>query len=142
MAMLLRVLIHWPVYEPTPAGKALGELFARTCHQIPSRSFKAGDSSMPLCARCFGMSLGLAGAAALMMFFPTAGRRTFRIASMLLIVMIADWLTGIGGLIPDSFNLWRFIIGVLGGGGFYVIFATLVFRIWSLLAHSKKSLTC
>ena len=57
-----------PVPGPRAWSSAVYVLASRICHQKPERSFRFGETSWPVCARCSGLYLAapLGGAAALL----------------------------------------------------------------------------
>lgn len=85
---------------------------ALICHQMPERSFHLGPSQLPVCARCFGLYVGVAlGAVA---WTAVAGTRTrpFSRTAVVGVLVVAGAptaftvLTAIAGVL-DPPNLWR-----------------------------------
>jgi uncharacterized membrane protein len=78
-----------------PALASVGYLFfSPICHQIPDRTFHLAGYPLALCARCFGLLLGVAAGAALSLFDRTKGRplseaRKWLLAAALL--MLVDY---------------------------------------------------
>lgn len=82
------------------------------CHQMPERSFHLGPSQLPVCARCFGLYVGVAlGALA----WSILGARRARSLSRNVVIGIVvaagaptafTVLTAIAGIL-DPPNLWR-----------------------------------
>lgn len=81
------------------------------CHQLPERSFFFHNRQVPLCARCFGITVGF--------FAVPLYARDVRIAALLIAAMIVDGGTQALGL-RMSKNWIRFVSGLgfsLGCGG-------------------------
>ncbi len=90
------------------------------CHQLPERSFSAGDFSMPLCARCEGIYLGFF-IAAIILFIMFRKRESdlppVYIVVILCLFILSTVLDGslsyLGVFSTNNFS--RFITGYLSG---------------------------
>jgi len=102
-----------------PDGESIYILLHKICHQYPTRSFWIMNRPFALCSRCFGGYLGLSLASLLITF---NNKFFYRI-----IIGIIFLLPGIiDGLVQlkysyESTNLIRFITGMIGGIGFFLI---------------------
>lgn len=59
---------------PGWAGAFVYGLGSFICHQIPERSFHLAGFQLPVCARCLGIYVGVAGGAAFVWMRPGSGR--------------------------------------------------------------------
>lgn len=133
-------LIQWqPVFHAAAVSVALGvliaalgspivgdacggvrDMFALTCHQIPSRCFWLGDTPLPICARCLGMWLGqlLAASEGLR----NGDRVRWRVSRGAALVAVC-WISWIAGhySLPLTGNVERLASGTLGGMGVYIL---------------------
>jgi len=87
------------------------ELMAGSCHQLPSRSIYLSGYPMAVCARCFGIYLGLAVAA---LAYPLLSKRGIGIpvwvAPVAAIPIALDGVSQLIGL-RESFNALRLLTG-------------------------------
>jgi uncharacterized membrane protein len=104
-------IVLWWTYTP---GGLLGKADAvgyAVCHRIDLRSFHLGVRSMPLCARCTGMYLGVVAA---FLYYavrrPRAGlypdKRTFALLGLIALLWAADGLNSYVSLFPGELNLY------------------------------------
>jgi uncharacterized membrane protein len=99
----------------------VGSAFGRVCHQRPERSFALLGRPLPVCARCFGLYLGLPAGLLILPFVPRVavglGRRP-RLLGLFVLPMFLDVLfagdhrlirsiTGLLASFPVSYFLWR-----------------------------------
>jgi len=81
------------------------------CHQEPSRSFVIGGTLMLVCARCFGLYLGLFFG--MISVMPRSLRDWITRWSTLAVVVAANFSTWL--IAPLDTNPWRFVLGLLCG---------------------------
>ncbi|MFA5835025.1 MAG: DUF2085 domain-containing protein [Bacteroidota bacterium] len=109
-----------------PAGENLYSLFSPVCHQYPTRSFWIFDRPWALCARCSSAYLGLALASFIpFAAFSYARRALFGIG--LIILVAIDPLLQLFGFY-ESTNLLRFITGLIGGFGAFLLIYPIPFK--------------
>lgn len=96
-----------PLLESTDGTREIGEVLRRVyglqCHQRVGRSFAILGNFLPVCARCYGiyLGLGLAGMFGRPRLRPNAHKAWILIGSVLLLVDVAsEWV----GLRPE--NAW------------------------------------
>ena len=82
------------------------------CHQIPDRSFHVAGAQLPVCARCFGLYVGVALGAIAWWAMGSARTRTLPRASTLVVLLLAGAPTALTVLtallgVFDPPNLWR-----------------------------------
>jgi uncharacterized membrane protein len=84
-------------------------LFSGICHQIPERSFFIFGYQMPLCARCTGIFLG---SILFLMLFKRSSKKNL-VFFLLLILPMGLNIFFEKYLGWESYNIWRFITGLL-----------------------------
>lgn len=99
------------------------------CHQMPERSFKAGEYVFPVCARCTGVFFGQLSAVIFAAFGIVC---PYYIAVSLLAVMGVDWLIQKTG-VKESTNIRRLVTGVLGGFGLFSIYINIVILLYRFI---------
>ena len=99
-----------------PVGQTI---FSPVCHQNPERSFWA----LPLCARCFGLYLGLGLAGLLTPVFPFRFSRRFLAAGIVASVGLIAWNLFFPGF--DG-NYARFVLGLSVGAGFALLIKSIL----------------
>lgn len=115
----LMVLVAWPTIHETELGHDLSSLYKMSCHGLPGRCYQFRGSSMPVCARCVGISLGLLiGALGGLIGRALCG---WRIASVLVGLMLAEWTAGVLGIVPRTWHIVRTITGTLAAAGAYTL---------------------
>jgi len=102
---------------------AIGEL---GCHQMPERSFMIRGEPMPLCARCFGVSIGNV----ISFISCCLGIQIhWTLLVLFMAIMFCDWaLQEWRGIV--STNPRRLITGIIGG--YAVGFIWWKFVLWTL----------
>ncbi len=88
------------------------------CHQMPERSFRIGDYTFPVCARCTGVFVGQVLAVVAFLF---GFRCSPVLSAALLSLMGADWLIQRLGWM-ESTNPRRFVTGICGGFGLFSLY--------------------
>ena len=115
----LAFIADWPI--PSRRDVA-ARFYARMCHQLPERSCALDGKTLPVCARCWGVCLGMT-AMALGLCVGGRGRRpSSRVVLGLLALLAGDWLAGLAGVVPATWKSWRVTTGFLGGCGLYALF--------------------
>ncbi|MGE5495307.1 MAG: DUF2085 domain-containing protein [Burkholderiales bacterium] len=99
------------------------------CHQMPERSFKAGEYVFPVCARCTGVFFGQLSAVIFAVFGIVC---PYYIAVSLLAVMGVDWLIQKMG-VKESTNIRRLVTGMLGGFGLFSIYIDIVILLYRFI---------
>ena len=104
--------------------------FRLLCHGLPHRSYALFDVTMPICARCVGVYVGLLAGLALFPLLAKLSERTMRVVAFLAVTPLAlDGLTQLTGL-RESTNELRVITGLLAG---------LAFGLWVLSAVERRN---
>ena len=97
-------------------------IFSPICHQNPQRSF-AVVGSLPICARCFGLyvGLGLAG----LLLPPFAFRFSKKLVSLTLLTSLAAF--GLGFVFPAlDANYVRLVFGLALGAGLALLIKSIL----------------
>ena len=98
-------------------------LFRVMCHGFPARSFSLFGTTMPICARCVGIYIGLFAAMAIAFLWKTGAWRIPRMAMLIAAAPLAiDGLSQATGL-RESTNVLRIASGLT---------AAFVFGLWAL----------
>ena len=121
LAVNITVLIKWTLHESRPRGEMFEFLLEVTCHQMAERSHTIYGEQMPVCARCFGFTMGACLASASMIVVPLIPCGVIRMSTAVVVFVIMDWWLGLSGFIPDEWCLWRTCTGFLGGIAIYAI---------------------
>ena len=97
--------------------------FRLLCHGMPSRSFELFGATMPICARCTGVYLGLLAAPALFAFLPRLNEGVLRIGLFAAAMPMAiDGVTQ-AMRFRESTNGLRIVTGIV---------AAFAFGLWAL----------
>ena len=91
-------------------GFALSRAFALICHQRPERSFWIFGTQVAVCARCFGVYLGVA----IGLMFRTSRRVALRLLAAAAVFNLADAVAELSGL-HGNWLVFRFALGILLG---------------------------
>lgn len=103
--------------------------FRLLCHGLPHRSYALFDVTMPICARCVGVYLGLLGGLALFPLLSKLSEKTMRVAALGAVLPLAvDGLSQLTGM-RESTNELRVVTGLLAG---------LAFGLWVLSAVESR----
>ena len=103
--------------------------FRLLCHGLPQRSFALYGVTMPICARCVGVYLGLLVGLALFPLLSRLQERVMRVGAFVAVMPLAiDGLTQLTGL-RESTNELRVATGLLAG---------LAFGLWVLSAVERR----
>lgn len=86
IALALLVIALWMLGTPGGVRGKTGAIGYAVCHQIPSRSFEIDGHSLPLCARCTGIYLGVMTAFG--MFALTGRLRASRLPPLRVLVLM------------------------------------------------------
>jgi len=124
------------------------ELLGEICHQLPARCFTVAGVTMPACARCSGIYLGVLLAAA---FYAVPGRRRLflhypsRGAAALAAVAAGpcavDFFFGWGGYPLFAGNGARFVASLFAGWGAWVLLAGAATRLrWGVAPERRLDL--
>ena len=136
----LLAVMNWPTVRETQAGKVLWCFYSHACHQLPQRSFTAGGESLPICARCVGVSCGIMLASLVAALrHGKANPRITRLGIGLVAFIVADWAAGVCGLVPEPWNFWRLMAGVAGGIGVYILSSRLILAV--VAGNAEKART-
>ena len=121
------VLCAWAVAEgASPRWKNLFRFF---CHGMPERSLTVFGEAMPICARCFGIYMGLLAGIAVYVLLPWIQERAARILLYMALVPIGvDGLTQAVGL-RVSTNPLRIATGLA---------VAIAFAMWALAAVQHR----
>ncbi len=103
------------------------------CHQRPNRCFWVSGKPMPICARCFGVYLGLSIGIILPLLITGIYAINTKIMFFLMIVslipMALDGFTQLIGL-RKSTNYFRFFTGLLAGIVLGIVFNWLIYHVF------------
>lgn len=106
--------------------------FRMMCHGLESRSLLIFGESMPICARCTAIYVGLLVGMLGFLLLPLCRERTIRIASIVALIPLGvDGLTQLAGL-RESTNELRIATGLIAG---------LAFGMWILTAVERRDET-
>jgi uncharacterized membrane protein len=118
------------------AAEVIYQGFHAACHQMPERSFHLWGFPLAVCARCFGLYVGVLGG---MLFYPLARRLTWTgvpTRAWLLAAALptsVDFLLGVFGVWENT-HWSRFLTALLLGAAsaFYIVpgLIDLAFRYW------------
>jgi uncharacterized membrane protein len=104
-------------------------LFRTLCHGLPERSLEVFGTTMPICARCFGIYVGLAAGLAAFGLVRYLSERAMRMTLFVAVTPLAiDGLTQLAGL-RESTNPLRIATGLAAG---------LCFGLWVLCAVEHR----
>ncbi len=103
-----------------PTGESIYSFLSPICHQFPTRSFWIMNRPFALCSRCFGGYLGLA--LGLMIIKNTTNYK--KSALLGIAILFPGVFDGVFQLYTkyESTNILRFITGLSGGVGMFLIF--------------------
>lgn len=103
--------------------------FRLICHGLPQRSFETFGTTMPVCARCVGVYVGLLAGLVAFAFLPWVTERVMRGIAMVAVAPLAvDGFTQLLGL-RESTNPLRLATGIAAG---------LAFGMWVLSAVERR----
>lgn len=103
------------------------------CHQMPERSFFYKGYQFPVCARCTGILISIP--LAVFCFFTMTV--SWEMCVGMSLVMLIDWLIQFAN-IKQSNNARRFVTGLIGGLGLYILW----FRITLLIVNNVVGVIC
>jgi uncharacterized membrane protein len=107
-----------------------GELLGEICHQLPARCLVAAGVTMPACARCSGIYLGILLGAAfyavpgrrrLFLYYPSRGAAALAAAATA--PCAADMFLGMAGHPLFAGNGARFVASLFAGWGAWILLA-------------------
>lgn len=110
------------------------------CHQLPQRSVALGGVFLPVCARCFGIYVGVA-LGMLASFFPRLLPGFFRSKTALIVFVSPMILDGVAQTIlelGESSNTSRIATGFFFGFGLLYFASTRVWAKSGVIGESKK----
>lgn len=117
----------WAISEGASSRWRL--LFRLMCHGLPSRSLELFGTTMPICARCVGVYLGLLAGLLAFQLIPVLRERVVRPFAFAAVTPLAiDGLTQLAGL-RESTNPLRLATGLVAG---------LAFGLWVLSAVERR----
>lgn len=103
--------------------------FRFICHGLPARSLALFGTTMPICARCVGIYVGLAAGLIAFAAMPWVSERVMRLVAFAAVTPLAlDGFTQLFGL-RESTNPLRLATGLAAG---------LAFGIWILSAIERR----
>ena len=114
------IFFLWPVLADTKLHKILDPIYSALCHRMPSRCFWLDGEPMPVCARCFGIWIGL-GTAGLAALFGAEELRLWRYSFGVLLIIVALIDFKLRMIMPENWAIERTITGCFAGFGGYVV---------------------
>lgn len=124
----LALLCTWAIAQGAPMHLRL--LFRVLCHGMPHRCLELfGGTPMPICARCFGIYLGMLAGLLAFLVVPRLREGFMRLVAFAAVLPLAiDGLTQLAGL-RESTNPLRIATGTIAG---------LAFGLWILSAVEHR----
>jgi uncharacterized membrane protein len=121
IAILIANAVTWDAVAHRGADASIRKVFRPLCHGIESRCFAPSGVPMPLCARCVGIYLGMAGGIASFALFRSLRRRRWPPAVVIIAAMplVLDGVTQAFGF-RESTNGLRLITGIAAAAPFLI----------------------
>lgn len=122
-------------------SRPLYKFFSFFCHQIPSRSFYLENNPFGVCARCFGVYIGLLGGFLAYPFFRSVSSIEEPLPRFWLFLavlpMAFDWSLGFFGVLENT-DWSRLLTGALLGAACAVFVLPALIEITQLAARKIK----